>query len=409
MMESTTDYAPILEETRTGFLSSRNTDFSIVENITCKTPSLMNVDIKTVGLILVGGHHHILHLVPIVSELDKLDGLKVIVFVSNEAEKNLCAEALNKLGMGTPDIRIGGTNRICHRISSKLTFLLCNLGIWNNLDAIITVERTSTILRHFSKKLPPMIHIPHGAGDRAKSYDPRIRHFNNVLVAGEKDKARMISLGLVSEDNCKVTGYIKPYAVKQMDIELPTLFKNKRPTVLYNPHFSKALSSWQSFGRELLESFSRTPEFNFIFAPHIRLFANAGNMLREHIESYAEFENIHIDLGSHNSTDMTYTRLADIYLGDVSSQVYEFLGEPKPCVFINHQKRQWKDNSDYAHWNYGTVCSSIPDVMTALQRANEDYHLYKDKQVSGCLSAKGCPSWNPIERAAQTVHSIVTK
>ena len=87
--------------------------------------------------------------------------------------------------------------------------------------------------------LPPMIHIPHGAGDRAKSYDPRIRHFDNVLVAGEKDKARMMELGLVSDENCKVTGYIKPYAVKQMAYDLPVLFKTKRPTVLYNPHFAE--------------------------------------------------------------------------------------------------------------------------------------------------------------------------
>ena len=253
-----------------------------------------------------------------------------------------------------------------------------------------------------------MIHIPHGAGDRAKSYDARIRHFDNVLVAGEKDKARMIDLGLVSEDNCKVTGYIKPYAVKQIDTGLPTLFKKTRPTVLYNPHFCKDLSSWQPFGRELLESFSRTPDFNFIFAPHIRLFANASRMLREHIETYAEFENIHVDLGSHFSTDMTYTRLADLYLGDVSSQVYEFLDEPKPCVFIGNRNTQWEDSSDYAHWNYGTVCSSSADVMTALHRANDDHHLYSDKQVSGCLSAKGDPRWNPIKRAAQMVHSIVT-
>ena len=311
--------------------------------------------------------------------------------------------------MEDADIRIGRTNIICNNMSSKLTFLLCNLRILNNLDAIICVERTSTILRYFSKNLPLMIHIPHGAGDRAQSYDTRIRHFDHVLVAGDKDKARMLDLGLVSEDSCKVTGYIKPYAVQKMDNPLPVLFDNKRPTVLYNPHFCKKLSSWTPFGRELLEAFSRTPDFNFIFAPHMRLFAKAGKMLREHIESYAEFENIHIDLGSHNSVDMTYTRMADIYLGDVSSQVYEFLGQSKPCVFINHRNIEWKNNSDYAHWHYGAVNSSVTDVMTALKRAHDAHHLYKEKQISGCLSAKGDPSWDPIKRAAVMVQSIVTR
>ena len=373
-----------------------------------KMTSLVKVDNKTIGLLLVGGHHHILHLVPIATELHKLCGLKVIIFVSSSVERGLCLEALHKLGMTSPDIRIGGTNKICNRMSSKLTFLLCNLSIWNELDALITVERTSTILRHFSKNLPPMIHIPHGAGDRAKSYEKRIRHFDYVLVAGKKDKARMIDLGLVSEGKCKVTGYIKPYAVRKMDYDLPALFKKTRPTILYNPHFCKDLSSWQPFGRALLDSFSQTPDFNFIFAPHIRLFDKASNALSKQIKTYADFENIHIDLGSHYSTDMTYTRLADIYLGDVSSQVYEFLDQPKPCVFIGNRDVSWKGNSDYTHWNFGPVCGSVADVMTAIHRANDDHHLYRGKQVSGCLSSKGDPCWNPIKRAAQMVHSIVT-
>lgn len=29
---------------------------------------------------------------------------------------------------------------------------------------------------------------------------------------------------------------------------------------------------------------------------------------------------------------MTYTPAADIYLGDVSSQSYEFLLDPRPCL-----------------------------------------------------------------------------
>ena len=41
--------------------------------------------------------------------------------------------------------------------------------------------------------------------------------------------------------------------------------------------------------------------------------------------------NLRFDPGSPASTDMTYTRAADIYLGDVSSQVYEFIAEPRPC------------------------------------------------------------------------------
>src|SRR3546814_2965461 len=46
---------------------------------------------------------------------------------------------------------------------------------------------------------------------------------------------------------------------------------------------------------------------------------------------------MHIDLGSERSIDMSYTGSADLYLGDVSSQVAEYLYRPRPCVFLNAQ------------------------------------------------------------------------
>jgi len=372
-----------------------------------KFPKVKIHPLKTVGLVLIGGPHHVLHLIPIASELTKFKNTHVTIFVTTDMEKALCGDILTKLGLKTPDIRVLKAPLMLQRISPKLSFLLSNISLWNSLDAMIVAERTSTILRYVSRKLPPMIHIPHGAGDRAKSYDPRIRHFDNVLVAGEKDKARMISLGLVTEDNCDVTGYIKPYAVRQMVKDLPVLYETKRPIVLYNPHFSKSLSSWETYGRRLLDAFGQSAEFNFIFAPHMRLFKDAPDSLRKEIECYGEFENIHVDLGSEYSTDMTYTRLADIYLGDVSSQVYEFLSRPKPCVFVSAPDVQWENNPDYAHWAYGRVCRSAQSVMTALSAAHEEHEQYKVNQINGCLAAMGAPNVNPIKKAAQIVHALV--
>ena len=104
---------------------------------------------------------------------------------------------------------------------------------------------------------------------------------------------------------------------------------------------------------------------------------------------------------------MTYTRAADIYLGDVSSQVYEFLSEPKPCVFVTKPTTQWQGNPDYAHWLYGPVCHSVSDVMAALDRSMLDLPDYAQAQVEGRLAATGNPSWNPIRRAANAVVSIL--
>lgn len=360
-----------------------------------------------VGLLLVGGSHHILHLIPIALELERYSDINVEVFVASDVDAQACQSVLLSLGANRTQIRVLKTNLLAKRVSPKLGFLLSHLNVWKRLDALIVVERTSTILRYFSRRLPLFIHIPHGAGDRAKSYDRRIRHFDHVLVAGEKDKNRMIELGLVQDATCEVTGYIKPFAVKLIHPTFPRVFENTQPTVLYNPHFSEKLSSWEGFGFDLLQAFSKRPDMNFIVAPHIRLFKNQSDTVRKRIESFSKFKNIHIDLGSPNSSDMSYTRAADIYLGDVSSQVYEFLSEPKPCIFITKSTTQWQGNPDYAHWSYGPVCHSVSDVMTALTNAMTSLPRYAVAQAEGCLAAKGDPSWNPICRAADAVKSIL--
>ena len=365
------------------------------------------VQTRTIGLLLVGGIHHILHLVPVATELEKEVNTHIIVYVKSDEEKTACQNILAGLGAKRTAVEILKPNALARILSPKLSFLFSNLKIWKNLDALIVAERTSTILRYVTKQLPPFIHIPHGAGDGAKSYDRRIRHFDHVLVAGEKDKRRMIELGLVQNENCHVTGYIKPYAVKYINPVSPSVFDNARPVVLYNPHFCEDLSSWREFGFNLLEAFGRNRDMNFIVAPHIRFAKKQDRESIDAIKAYSKYENIHVDLGSAKSCDMTYTRSADIYLGDVSSQVYEFLSVPKACVFLTSAKTQWRDNPDFAHWRYGPVCHSVEAVMAALSRASIDLPDYAQAQTQGCFDATGHPSWNPIELAGEAVNSIM--
>ena len=106
---------------------------------------------------------------------------------------------------------------------------------------------------------------------------------------------------------------------------------------------------------------------------------------------------------------MSYTRAADIYIGDVSSQVYEFLSEPKPCIFIGRPDTAWLDNPDYAHWSYGPVCHSATDVMTALSTAQADLPAYRQVQEQGCLAAKGEASWDPIKRASDVIVDLLAR
>jgi CDP-glycerol glycerophosphotransferase (TagB/SpsB family) len=64
---------------------------------------------------------------------------------------------------------------------------------------------------------------------------------------------------------------------------------------------------------------------------------------------------------------MTYTRGADIYIGDVSSQIYEFLRTPKPALFIRPPEDAGSETLD--HFRAGEVVDSGADIGDALSRA----------------------------------------
>jgi CDP-glycerol glycerophosphotransferase (TagB/SpsB family) len=78
---------------------------------------------------------------------------------------------------------------------------------------------------------------------------------------------------------------------------------------------------------------------------------------------------------------MTYTNAADIYLGDVSSQIYEFLKTPRPCIFLNTHHVDHRGDPNYAHWQAGQVIDSIDDLGAALNQAQTDHaHVYRPIQ-----------------------------
>jgi hypothetical protein len=201
------------------------------------------------------------------------------LYVTSREEAIWCRQLLLKLGaIGIPVILLTPPRPmqlvgklISRWANSKAFILLGNRKRFRSLLALVVAERTSTLLKRLPGPKPFMIHIPHGAGDRERGFEQRIKLFDHTIVAGNKDKRRMLNAGLVSEINCSISGYIKAAAVKKIGTTAPDFFNNGKPTVLYNPHFDKKLSSWWKFGREIISYFESQNRFNLIFAPHIRL------------------------------------------------------------------------------------------------------------------------------------------
>lgn len=290
--------------------------------------------------------------------------------------------------------------------SLKLPILWRNRRLLNSFDAIVVPERTSTILRRMGVDRPRLIHIPHGVGDRAKGFEPRLRLFDFVLPGGPKDAARMLDMGLITPANHVVPGYVKLETVRRLTEsarQAAPLFANDRPVVLYNPHFDLALSSWTPCARAVVAAFEAQDRYNLIFAPHIRLFADAPAHERHAWQSLAVPDKILVDLGSERLIDMTYTMAADVYLGDVSSQVYEFIATPRPCLFINAHGVTWQHDPNYAHWQLGPVVTPDQDIVAAVDDAIASHASVAERQRQRAWDAFGDVTPGVGARAATAI------
>lgn len=262
--------------------------------------------------------------------------------------------------------------------AAKILIYRDNLDFFRSLDVLVVSEKTSLILkRRYGLSDLKIVHTRHGAGDRAIGFDPASREFELILCSGPKIRDRLVHETGVSPDKIFIVGYPKFDTVSH---EKPGLSFDTggRKIVVYNPHPSPHLSSWFKDGQAVLDFFLHHDEYFLIFAPHVMLFERKFVLTIDRLsfartgkiaQKYYDAPNIHIDLGSPASTDMTYTNAADIYLGDVSSQIYEFLYTPRPCLFMNSHAVDYKNDKNYAHWEAGPVIEGPHMLADGLRQA----------------------------------------
>jgi hypothetical protein len=325
--------------------------------------------------------HQVPHAAPYAFELSRLrPDWEIVLACSTPAEERLArkiaalypgertrSERLRpSLMTRLKDLRFGR-----RRFVRKKGILADNLAFFRSLDALVAPERHCLMLRRqLGVDRLHLIHTRHGAGDRASGFDERAGAFDLTLLAGRKLLNRFEASGRATTTRSAVVGYPKFEVVRRLHPTRPRLFADGNPVILYNPHFDQELGSWARMGRAVLDFFFANPSWNLIFAPHVVLFRR-----RERHQGYLPWRyrfarNILVDTGSERSTDMTYALAADIYLGDVSSQVYEFLLEPRPCLFLDaHGVTGWRQEPSYAHWRLGEVIGDTGRLGAALARA----------------------------------------
>lgn len=364
--------------------------------------------------------HQIAHSLPIALQMAKSGAADVTLAVTNtlvEAEiRRLSGAALEGMKIVPLQTKSTVSQILVRALDSlvparKLLIYRDNLDFFRQFDALVVSEKSSLILKtRYGLQDVKFIHTRHGAGDRAIGFNAESAQFDLILVSGEKIRDRLVRDAGVPPEKIRITGYAK------FDIVVPEqkpLFPaSDRRTILYNPHPSPHLSSWFKFGAEVLEQFYQSGRYNLIFAPHVMLFARPWTVTIDRLSMasakkpdprYYDAPHMLMDLGSPACTDMTYTNAADLYLGDVSSQVYEFLHRPRPCLFLDAHDTQWQGNPNYRHWTTGPVKTDAKEIIGAVDAAFATQASYNDAQRNALADSFSVTDTAASVRAAAAI------
>lgn len=326
-----------------------------------------------VAFLFNAQEHQILHALPVACELSRLwTEIRVTVFVRTEAQLALVRRlagyypghrlAFERLHEPWPVAALAKTVG-----NPKALTLWDNRARLNRFDALVVPERTTLLLKKMGVTRPLFIHLGHGAGGYDRPNDKRLAAFDLLLMPNVPRLADIVEAGNAHPGHAAVIGGVKLDLIRRMSTSAgrEPLFTNGRSTVVYNPHHRAGMTSWTEMGEAVLDRFAASSDYNLVFAPHIRMF-DPPRRYRARFRKYERLDHVRVDLGSTSSIDMSYTLGADIYLGDISSQVLEFIALPRPAIFLNPRRLAWRGEHDFVNWQLGPVVEDMEGLEQAL-------------------------------------------
>jgi hypothetical protein len=243
------------------------------------------------------------------------------------------------------------------------------------------------------------VRTAHGAGPINARGNRRQRAAKLLMEPSETERQAFIAQG-VRPERIVVTGYIK--ALFRQRTPASALFADARPILLYNPHWQRHRSSWWAWGRQIVALLAEQTHFNVIIAPHQRL-VERDPTIREVMSGVAHLAHVHADLESFAMVDGSYPAAADLYLGDTSSQVVEYMARPRPCVFLNPDRLDWQSAGDHGFWECGNVIDDLATLPEALASATKDHVRYAAVQKSFAERALGDTSERATKISADQI------
>lgn len=262
----------------------------------------------------------------------------------------------------------------------------------------ICAEQTSLWLPLIAPIRTRFVKTSHGVGSMSARDDARRKAAWRMLVPSERERRTYLDRGHDPE-RVIATGYVKAAYARR---DAPSPFADDKPVLLYAPHWQRHRSSWWDWGPDIVRMLAAQDRYNVVIAPHERL-SLSETSVEKVLQSVSNLPHVHVDLGSDALVDGSYTALADVYLGDTSSQVVEFLAHPRPCVFLNSQGLDWRATDDHGFWHCGEVVARLEDVAAAIDRAPGWHTGYAEVQRLFAADSLGDCSGEAPRRAAQVV------
>jgi CDP-glycerol glycerophosphotransferase (TagB/SpsB family) len=303
--------------------------------------------------------------------------------------------------------------------SSRLLRLKLHKKLFASTDMIVSTERTCLRLKKSlpANSMPLFTRIPHGTGDRSVTFHPDHRQFDMTLVAGQKMADQLAANG-VDANKINIVGYPK---FEKIDFsKKPKIFDNEKPVFVYNPHFDPQLSSWYQVGPDIMRWFASEAgqSYNLIFAPHVMLFRKKLHISPEYkvgrprpdIPAEAQAaQNIHIDVDSPKLFDMSYMLAANAYIGDASSQIYEFIMRPRPVFILDPDANlAAQGNMTLPFLQLGPVIPTVEEFARQcenLSLLSENYEAKQRELVNYTFSIQ---DQKTTQRAADAIAARVT-
>lgn len=363
-----------------------------------------------VAFLFLGETLLIPHLYPIVEALAAADRtLRIDLWVSTSNHEAMLQRWTAPLD--APGIRIRsapGFRRTADgsnpALPAKLPMLLRLAPRLARVPVVVCAEQTSLWLPRVMPWLSTrFVKTSHGVGSMSARDDPRRRAAFHTLVPSEQERATYLARGMAPE-RIVATGYVKAAFAHRTPAR--ALFAETRPVLLYAPHWQPHRSSWPAWGQQVVAMLAARVDWNVILAPHQRLVERSPEV-RGVLAKVAHLPHVHCDLDSFAMVDGSYTAMADLYLGDTSSQLMEYLMRPRPALFLDPVGRDWATDPAFDMWRAGEVVRDLSALPAAIDGAQAAHPRFAATQRAIAEAALGDTSGNAAMRASDEILKVL--